>query len=186
MDKRGGALTKKMMGRLLAVAVAAVTATTVGIGTASAEDGWLPNWPYSKPIQNLHSNLCLIPYGGSDTPGADIVQFSCNGDTHEQWYLYYDQIRNVGSGLCLTPEGGWSDNDVQITQWKCDTSFTQNTNYQDPYIDEHGTNLNWQEVLLGSGKCLTVKGAWTTREAPITQYDCHNRDDAQFWHAIDS
>ncbi|CAG6393585.1 exported hypothetical protein [Actinacidiphila cocklensis] len=178
-----------MLGRLLAVTVAAITATTVSMGTAGAEDGWIPTndvlYPLDgKRIQNLHSNLCLIPYGGSDTPGANIVQFDCNGSNYEKWFLWQDEIVNVGSGLCLTPEGGWSGNNVKITQWDCATNMSQLTRYQHPWLDDHGYNFNWQEVLLGTGYCLTVEGAWTTREAQITQYDCDNESPAQYWHAI--
>jgi Ricin-type beta-trefoil lectin domain-like len=108
-------LTRAAGALALALAAAgAVIGGTAGPAAATTTDTTVRLAPVSNPL------LTLDVSGGSMTAGADVIQWTLNGGTNQQWILrqraggYW--IVNVKSGLCLATDGVAGDS---VFQWFC-------------------------------------------------------------------
>jgi hypothetical protein len=107
--------------RLVALLFAAAIASGSGLAVAQLSQAHVSG---GDQIQSNGSGKCLQPANGS--PGAAIVQETCNGTVSQQSpqgisrYNYNDNwFASSSSGLSLDARGG--DNDgTPIEQWTCD------------------------------------------------------------------
>ncbi|WP_156077263.1 family 43 glycosylhydrolase [Saccharothrix sp. NRRL B-16314] len=81
-------------------------------------------------IRNEHSNLCLDDYNFVTTPGAEVRQWTCNGEAVQDWTLTptdsgYYRITNGHSGLCLDNKDGATAAGSAVQQWTCNSSAVQ-------------------------------------------------------------
>jgi hypothetical protein len=150
---------------------------TVNAGTASAA-----TW---EEIYSYGLDVCLTPYGGSTSNGANIVQWDCSrvaNVTAHNWTWEQvsggNQIRNRASNKCITLYGGSTSNGTNLVQWECNGSAAQKW-YQ--------TNPVGGPIIFhaGSGKCITSKGGdqWTNGVVQ-TLWDC-NGSESQRWFVSD-
>ena len=103
---------------------------------------------------NSNSRMCLsVAGGGSTADGADVIQWSCNGGSEQQWKWTDGQLVNWKSGKCLSVAGGGSTaNGADIIQWSCNGNPEQQWTYH-PHTSE------WSN---GNGKYLSVSGSGST------------------------
>ena len=125
-----------------------------------------------------HSGQCLTVRGGSRANGANVVQQTCGGLTHQQWTLVKQrdniyQIKADHSGQCLDVDSGSRRPGTNILQWPC----------------HGGANQLWRlvpragAVLLQSvmtGQCVDVDSGSRRSGANVLQWLCHG-DTNQQW-----
>lgn len=132
-----------------------------------------------------HSGKCLQVADGSYESGAGVVQWTCDGGSHQYW-----RLRPVGgdyeivarhSDKCLDVPGGDPSNGVALVQWDC----------------HGGDNQLWRLVPAGegyqivsqlSGRCLDIAWGELSDGAALIQWDCHGGDNQVFandWFAED-
>jgi hypothetical protein len=106
--------------RLVTLVFAAAIVTGSGLAVASPSHATVFG---TYQIQSNESGKCLQPVNGS--PGAAIVQETCNGSVAQQWtqetspnYKKADWYVNSSSRLCLDVGGGDTDG-TPIEQWTC-------------------------------------------------------------------
>ncbi len=85
-----------------------------------------------------HSGKLLDVFDQSAVDGADVVQWTANGQNNQRWEFRdagggYANVVNVNSGKCLDVYGGTgaTGDGVRITQWTCHTDTNQQWRLQD-------------------------------------------------------
>jgi len=127
--------------------------------------------PYQVIAKN--SGKCLDVRGDSTSAGANIQQWSCTGNTNQQWLFIAAgdgsyEVQSVNSGMSLNVDGNSSSNGAPIIQWPY--SGTANENWQlYPTGDGYYTL-----VVESTGKCLDVTGgpSATGDGIEVHQWDC--------------
>ncbi len=134
-------------------------------------------------LQFAHSSKCLDVPGKSKDNGVQLIQYTCNGGTNQNWYLDYAttrdsinyyRIRNQNSGKCVNVAGNSSADGAHIIQWTCGA-------YNNEYFafvanDVVGAPWSWV-MAYHSRKVLNVQGASTANSAKViqwTKYYQHN------------
>ncbi|CAM3826764.1 alpha-galactosidase [Kibdelosporangium persicum] len=120
-----------------------------------------------------HSGKLLDVFNLSTEDGADVVQWTANGQNNQRWELRdigggFANVANVNSGKCLDVYGGpdATGDGVRVTQWTCHTGTNQQWQLQDTG-DGH-----LRLVARHSGKCLTIQNAAATDGALAVQMTC--------------
>lgn len=126
-----------------------------------------------------HSGKCLDVYGFSTDNGGDVVQWSCHGDSNQQWELIdlgdgYFEIVSQHSGLCLDVEGISTDDGANVFQWECLGGENQQWELRDA-----GDSL-YEVVARHSDKCLDVAGISADDGANLQQYSCWGGENQLF------
>ncbi|WP_112263762.1 alpha-galactosidase [Lentzea terrae] len=121
-----------------------------------------------------HSGKLLDVLNLSTEDGADVGQWTANGQNNQRW-VFNDSgtVVNVNSGKCLDVHGGAVDDGVRITQWTCHTGTNQQWRLQD-------TGGRLQLIARHSNKCLTIQGAGTADGARAVQMTCGTGADQQW------
>ena len=87
------------------------------------------------------------------------------------------QVEGIQSDKCIdVPHNSHADN-VVLQIWTCKNPVTSNQQF---WAEDHGNN-NWEIWNVGSGKCLTVKGASMLNNAAVIQYSC-TLGANELWH----
>lgn len=128
-----------------------------------------------------HSGKLLDVLNMSTEDGADVVQWTANGQNHQRWELRdagggYAGVVNVSSGKCLDVYGGTGaiGDGVRITQWTCHSGTNQQWRLQD------AGGGRFQLIARHSNKCLTVQDSATADGARAVQLACGTRTDQQW------
>jgi glucose/arabinose dehydrogenase len=105
------------------------TNTTFTATFTSTGGGPIANGTYR--VQPTHvTNMCADVSGRSTASGADVVQWTCNGQTNQQFVFNHlgsgiYEIRALHSNLCLAVVGDSSTNGADVVQETCDNSSGQ-------------------------------------------------------------
>lgn len=128
-----------------------------------------------------HSGKLLDVFNLSTDDGADIVQWTANGQNNQRWEFRdtgdgHAQVVNVNSGKCLDVYGGAGaiGDGVRITQWTCHSDTNQQWRLQD------AGGGRFQVIARHSNKCLTVKDAATADGATAVQMTCGSGTEQQW------
>ncbi|MFI2430517.1 RICIN domain-containing protein [Streptomyces sp. NPDC018693] len=132
------------------------------------------------PLKNQSTARCLaVPQASTDN-GTKLIQWTCTGNSEQQWRL--DKVaggngdrylvRNLNSNRCLAIPQASSDNGIQAIQWTC------TGNSEQIWIrDSVGRLRN-----LNSDKCLAVPGSDPTNGTKVVQWTCStNTDQRWIW-----
>src|SRR5262249_22897505 len=117
------------------------------------------------------------------SPGANVEQWTCNGQANQQWTRIAlsgssaYQLVSANSGLCLDVTHGSKNAGAQVVQWTCGTG---KTNQEWNVIPVSGSSA-YQLVSVNSGLCLDVTGASTTAGALVVQWTCGTGSTNQQW-----
>ncbi|MFF3445494.1 family 43 glycosylhydrolase, partial [Streptosporangium sp. NPDC002721] len=135
--------------------------------------------PTTVRIRNRHNNLCLDDYNAATTPGAQVRQWTCNGQANQDWQITpaadgYSTIVNRHSGLCLDNTDWGTTAGSPVQQWTCNGLTVQ----------------QWRITSVGggystltnrhSGLCLDNYNFATTAGSEVRQWTC-NGNNAQQW-----
>ncbi|MFP4894213.1 RICIN domain-containing protein [Paraburkholderia sp. EG304] len=122
----------------------------------------------SSTITVNGTSLCADVNAESTTPGASVIQWTCNGQNNELWTLTQNnglyQFVNVNSNLCLDIYGVSTDAGAGADQWTCNGQ--PNQSFQ--LIPQGG---GFAIVASQSNLCLAV-ASLTAQGSQITQQPC--------------
>jgi GH43 family beta-xylosidase len=138
--------------------------------------------PGSVQIRNRHSGLCLDDYNFGTEPGAEVRQWTCNGQAVQDWYLGdlgngYHAIGNIYSNLCLDDYEFGTEPGAEVRQWTCNGQNVQ----QWQVVDAGGGYVNL--VNRHSGLCLDNYNWGTAAGSEVRQWTCLNNA-AQQWQLV--
>jgi hypothetical protein len=113
-------------------------------------------------VKNLYTGKCLTVNQQGTANGAKINQYTCVGQTNQQWQFinrqgtFFYELKNVKSGKCLDDPGFSETNGTQLDQWTCTGSWNQ------WWVENFGRQSNtFEAVEAPSGKYFT----WGSRVA---------------------
>ncbi|WP_460343533.1 arabinofuranosidase catalytic domain-containing protein [Actinoallomurus acanthiterrae] len=146
--------------------------TAAGYGSGGGGGGSFPGGYHQLVIGN--DGLCLDVYGNTSASGAAIAQWSCNGQSNQQFQFVpgsngFGELQAQNSGLVVGVAGGstgqGSPDVVQqarsgaaSTMWK-------------PVAQSDGS---WSFQNQNSGLCLDVYGAGSNQGQQLDQWPCKN------------
>lgn len=166
--------------RLITLLLAAAIATGSSLAVASPS---LADSPIVQ-LQNNESGKCLQPVNGS--PGAAIVQETCNGSVLQQWTQgpsedsggtdsNSDHYVNRSSQLCLDARGG-AANGTPIEQWTCDWISNENWAFG---VGNTASNSELVSRVSGTWSyCVSTPGV--QNGVAMELYSC-NGEPSEFW-----
>lgn len=164
---------------LIAMATLLVT-TAAGVPPTSAE----PAAPRSADapagwhrVMNQNSGLCLAIGGGNAYPGVAAIQWTCNGQPEQRWYVTGDEWSPIkyNSELCLAIGGGSHVSGARAILWTCNDRPEQ--------LWHVGGQGFVSVVNYNSRKCLAIGGGSATPGAVAIQWTC-NYGPEQRWRFL--
>ncbi|MBN1184576.1 MAG: RICIN domain-containing protein [Bacteroidales bacterium] len=119
-------------------------------------------------ISNRNSSKCVDVEGKSTSDNANIIQWSCNGGTNQQWSIEdagngYIYIKAVHSGKCMRAVNG------NIVQYTCNTGW-----WSEMFSRVDAGSGYYLIKNRSTGTCLRVKDGSTSDGASIVLYDCNS------------
>ncbi|MGP3920275.1 family 43 glycosylhydrolase [Nonomuraea sp. 10N515B] len=136
--------------------------------------------PSAYRIVNRNSGKCLDVSGASSADGADVIQWSCNGGTNQQWRIEdlgndTSRLVNVRSGKVLDVNACGSADGTNIQQWSWLNNNCQK--FRMIVTDQDG----WVRLVnVSSGKVADVAGCGTADGADVRQWSWLNNN-CQQW-----
>ena len=125
-----------------------------------------------------HSGKCMDVYKGSRKHGASVKQWSCHGNSNQQWKLIpkgnYVKLIAQHSGKCLDVDYGDSHNGRHIEQNNCSDRDRQLFKLEDKGHGYYGIRSKV------SNKCIDVSEASHSNGTRIIQWSCRG-DGHQLW-----
>ena len=129
-------------------------------------------------FHNYETEMCLVPYGNSDSDGANLVQYKCSGSIDQKWHMGTDnQGRNTivnNNGKCMTLFGGATDPGTYLVQYRCNNSTAQ------VWVTDTAGDIiydGWRYIPDGGGRnlCASVLGGSFKENAQITAWTCNGQ-----------
>ncbi|GAA4628202.1 hypothetical protein GCM10023196_043610 [Actinoallomurus vinaceus] len=146
--------------------------TAAGYGSGGGGGGSFPGGYHQMVVGN--DGLCLDVYGNTSASGAAVDQWSCNGQSNQQFQFVpgsngYGELQAQNSGLVVAVAGGstaqgspdivqQARNGVASSMWK-------------PVAQSDGS---WSFQNQNSGLCLDVYGAGSNQGQQLDQWPCKN------------
>jgi Ricin-type beta-trefoil lectin domain-like len=127
----------------------------------------------------MHSGKCLDVSGASQDIGAQVYQWSCNGQANQKWRLVPAGSFTVTarhSGKCLDVPGSQTNDGARVEQQACNGA----TNQQWRMAAGHNSGVTL--VAAHSGKCLDVAGQSQSDGAQVWQWTCIGGAANQRWY----
>jgi hypothetical protein len=131
--------------------------------------------PATYTLTARHSGRLLDVFNASTSDGANVVQWTANGQANQRWQFRdasggHYAVVSVNSGRCLDVYGGTNAtaDGTRVVQWACNGGTNQQWRIQDVgggYV---------QVVARHSNKCLDVLNSATTDGAQVVQWSCGN------------
>jgi GH25 family lysozyme M1 (1,4-beta-N-acetylmuramidase) len=116
-----------------------------------------PRW---TALVNLRSGMCLADPHFSETAGAQMVLWPCNGYRNESWTLPAGPVTSQIPGMCLDDSGDQTANGTKIDIFGCNGTAGQ----------------VWLVKVNGSvrinGKCLNVEHGATAPGSAVDLHSC--------------
>ncbi|WP_410670251.1 RICIN domain-containing protein [Amycolatopsis sp. cmx-4-68] len=146
---------------------AATFTWTVSGGTSGFPDGY-------RTLVTATGNLCLDVYGNSSASGAVIDQWTCTGQSNQQFQFVpesggYGELRARNSGQDVSVAGGSTAQGVpDIVQQPGNGSAAGR------WLPQRQSDGSWQFKNQNSGLCLDVYGASGTAGQQLDQWPCKN------------
>ncbi|MGW0881730.1 RICIN domain-containing protein [Streptomyces sp. NPDC002671] len=165
--------TTKTIARFSTAAAAVVCALTFSAPAHAQVAGY-------KTLLNSNSDKCLAVPNSSTANGTGLIQWTCTGDSEQQWQLEPVEggagdrylVRNLNSGKCLAMSNSSTVNGTQAIQWTCNGGSEQ------IWIHDSINRLR----NLNSDKCLAVANDSTANGAEAIQWTCsENFDQRWIW-----
>ncbi|MEU3164796.1 alpha-galactosidase [Streptosporangium sp. NPDC006930] len=129
--------------------------------------------PTTYTMTARHSSKSLDVNNAATTDGANIVQWTANGQANQRWRFQdagggYYTVTSVSSGKCLDVYGGATAtaNGARVVQWACNGGTNQQWRFQD------AGNGYVRLVARHSDKCLDVLNAGTADGVQVVQWTC--------------
>jgi large repetitive protein len=119
-------------------------------------------------IQNVNSALLLGVEGRSTSAGADIVQWTSDGATDQEWTLSLlangaYQITDLNSGMVIGVSGASTSQGASLVQWPSNGSSNQQWQFTP-------SGSNWIITNVNSALVMAIGGNSTSAGAQVIQW----------------
>ncbi|MDX6352881.1 MAG: hypothetical protein QOF84_7671 [Streptomyces sp.] len=126
-------------------------------------------------LTNANSGLVADVSGGSTANGGQVIQYTNNGGTNQQWTLARVSgnvytLTNVKSGKCLEVPGQSTTQGTQLTQYTCNGGTNQQWALDATGTYTSSTNTRYTLVNANSGWVADVAGNSTSAGAVVDQW----------------
>ncbi|TDE55708.1 carbohydrate-binding protein [Nonomuraea mesophila] len=135
-----------------------VTFNGSGVGQG---DGTPPD--STSALRGVASNRCLDVDGASQSNGAQVLIWDCNGQPNQQWTATGSGELRVYGGKCLDVNGAGTADGTGVIIWDCNGQNNQ----------KWTLNADGSITAVGANKCLDVNGAGTANGARVQIWTCH-------------
>lgn len=130
-------------------------------------------------LENRSSGKNMDITGGSTADGADVIQWSNNGGTNQQFTLTDEgdgcyRIISVVSGKAVDVSGASTNNAANVLQW------TYNNAQNQRYILLSAGNDYFKLKAAHSGRILEIYGGGANNGDHVNQYDDNNQTHGQW------
>jgi len=145
---------------------------TAGYGSGGSSGGSYPDGYHQLVVGN--NGLCLDVYGDTATAGAAIDQWSCNGQSNQQFQFVpgsngYGELQAQNSGQVVAVAGGSTSQGVpDIVQQARNGAASS---LWRPVAQSDGS---WAFQNQNSGLCLDAYGAGSNAGQQLDQWPCKN------------
>ena len=157
----------------LAVVVASVGVILVAPAVASANQltpaASKPHAVQFNTIVSWYSGTCVDVAGGSQTPGTQVQQFTCNGTVAQLWAKLptdsgYFRLQVAASGQCLAVKNASQADGALVVQSPCNFDFNQQWTEGDSGVPGFP-----QLIARHSGKVLIMRSEALADRTPLIQ-----------------
>ncbi len=140
----------------------------------------------TSPVQLIakSSGKCLDVRGYSTTAGGNVQQWSCTGNTNQQWLLTAEadgsyEVESVNSSMSLSVSGNSASNGAPIVQGPYSGATDEKWK-----LEPTGTGY-YTLVVESTSKCLDVVGgpSATSNGVGVQQWSCWGGDN-QAWQLV--
>jgi len=123
-----------------------------------------------QQIVGAQSGRCVDLPNGSETNGAQVQLYDCNGQSSQRWTYGSDKRLVDSGGKCLDASGRGTTNGTKVIIWDCNGQANQQWN-----VNASGTITGVQ-----SGLCLDANGASTANGTMIILWSCNGQANQQW------
>ncbi|WP_250214303.1 lectin [Acrocarpospora catenulata] len=114
-------------------------------------------------IRGVASNRCLDVTGVSQTNGAQLQIWDCNGQANQQWTSTGSSELRVYGNKCLDVNGGGTADGTAVIIWDCNGQNNQKWRF----------NSDGSITAVGANKCLDISGYGTANGTKVQIWTCH-------------
>ncbi|MGW5265731.1 lectin [Microbispora sp. NPDC004025] len=122
-------------------------------------------------LRGVASGRCLDVNGASQTNGATVLIWDCNGQNNQKWTSTSAGELRVYGNKCLDVNGGGTANGSAVIIWDCNGQNNQKWRF----------NSDGSITAVGANKCLDVSGTANGTRAQI--YTCNGQNN-QKWTRV--
>ncbi|MEV7805594.1 ThuA domain-containing protein [Microbispora sp. NPDC088329] len=122
-------------------------------------------------LRGVASGRCLDVNGASQTNGATVLIWDCNGQNNQKWTSTSASELRVYGNKCLDVNGGGTANGTAVIIWDCNGQNNQKWRF----------NSDGSITAVGANKCLDVSGTANGTKAQI--YTCNGQNN-QKWTRV--
>jgi poly(3-hydroxybutyrate) depolymerase len=119
--------------------------------------------PPGSALKGVGSGRCLDVAGVSQTNGAQVQIWDCNGQANQQWTSTSSGELRVYGGKCLDVNGAGTADGTSVIIWDCNGQNNQ----------KWRLNADGSITAVGANKCLDVSGAGTANGTRMQIWTCH-------------
>ncbi|WP_211370489.1 arabinofuranosidase catalytic domain-containing protein [Nonomuraea turkmeniaca] len=117
----------------------------------------------TTPMVGVGSGRCLDVSGTSQTNGAQVQIWDCNGQSNQLWTSTSVGELRVYGGKCLDVYGAGTADGTGVIIWDCNGQNNQ----------KWRLNADGTITAVGANKCLDVYGAGTANGTKVHIWTCH-------------
>ncbi|WP_182909857.1 ThuA domain-containing protein [Microbispora sp. H13382] len=125
----------------------------------------------TSALRGVASNRCLDVNGASQSNGAQVLIWDCNGGNNQKWTSTSASELRVYGNKCLDVNGGGTANGTAVIIWDCNGQNNQKWRF----------NSDGSITAVGANKCLDVSGTANGTKAQI--YTCNGQNN-QKWTRV--
>ncbi|WP_211592593.1 ThuA domain-containing protein [Microbispora sp. H10836] len=139
--------------------------------SASPSASPTPPTTSTTALRGVASNRCLDVNGASQSNGATVLIWDCNGQNNQKWTSTSASELRVYGNKCLDVNGGGTANGTAVIIWDCNGQNNQKWRF----------NSDGSITAVGANKCLDVSGTANGTKAQI--YTCNGQNN-QKWTRV--
>ncbi|MFF0311189.1 ThuA domain-containing protein [Streptosporangium sp. NPDC004379] len=141
------------------------------LGGASPSPSATPTPPGgATALKGVGSGRCLDVSGASQSNGAQVQIWDCNGQNNQKWTPTSAGELRVYGGKCLDVTGAGTADGTAVTIWDCNGQNNQ----------KWRLNADGSVTAVGANKCLNVSGSGTANGTRVNIWTC-NGQNSQKW-----
>ncbi|MEV7805595.1 lectin [Microbispora sp. NPDC088329] len=113
-------------------------------------------------IKGVPSGRCLDVNGASQTNGATVLIWDCNGQNNQKWTSTSASELRVYGNKCLDVNGGGTADGTSVIIWDCNGQNNQKWRF----------NSDGTITAVGANKCLDVASSGTANGTKVQIWSC--------------